>query len=197
MCAYTRPVRLLPNPTGGRAIEQGGMNDGGVVAKNGPRGVCRYTMIEKDQKGHIDKDECTARGLPPGPLYKDLKNGLPVVLPDGVVLRPEEVVGPDLCGRKVVVLGDTCDPSGIAQVAKGADLLVHEATFDSSIPVRRFLWVRPPRTGQAGRHTRYAHDPVNLCLPCIRLVVGGWAFRLDQPRNERRAGGGRTQLCVR
>jgi hypothetical protein len=118
-------------------------------------------MIEKDQKGHIDQHACTTRGLPPGPSYRDLKNGLPVVLPDGTVLRPEEVVGPDLCGRKVVVLGDTCDPSGIAEVAKGADLLVHEATFDSSVPVRvgspSVSAVHPPFECSLSPTTRVVH----------------------------------------
>jgi ribonuclease Z len=44
-------------------------------------------------------------------------------------LHPSEVVGPTKIGRKLVILGDTCDSSGIAKIGQGADLLIHECTL--------------------------------------------------------------------
>ncbi len=60
----------------------------------------------------------------PGPDFGRLQRGETV---EGVT--PDEVIGPDRPGRRIVLSGDTapCDP--IRMAAEGADLLVHEATF--------------------------------------------------------------------
>ncbi|CAA9525139.1 MAG: Ribonuclease Z [uncultured Solirubrobacteraceae bacterium] len=83
-----------------------------------------YALVEDDRPGRFDAELATARGVTPGPDFGRLQRGETV---NGVA--PEEVVGPDRHGRRVVLSGDTapCDPIRIA--AEGADLLVHEATF--------------------------------------------------------------------
>ena len=49
-------------------------------------------------------------------------------LPDGDALRGSEVIGERRRGRKLIVLGDCCDASPCVPLARGADLVIHEAT---------------------------------------------------------------------
>ena len=57
-------------------------------------------------------------------LMREIQKGQTVTLADGTVLEgpPREP------GRKIIILGDTYDPSPIEELAKEADLVVHEAT---------------------------------------------------------------------
>ncbi|KAF9645353.1 Metallo-hydrolase/oxidoreductase [Thelephora ganbajun] len=57
-------------------------------------------------------------------VMKEIQKGQVVTLADGTVLEgpPREP------GRKIVILGDTHDPSPMEELAKEADLIVHEAT---------------------------------------------------------------------
>ncbi|MFB6368495.1 MAG: MBL fold metallo-hydrolase, partial [Gemmatimonadota bacterium] len=53
----------------------------------------------------------------------------PVELDDGRTVRPEQVVGEPRPGRRVVYTGDTRPSSRTVEVAREADLLIHECTF--------------------------------------------------------------------
>lgn len=57
-------------------------------------------------------------------LMREIQKGQTVTLADGTVLEgpPREP------GRRIVILGDTHDPSPVEELAKEADLIVHEAT---------------------------------------------------------------------
>jgi ribonuclease Z len=57
-------------------------------------------------------------------VMREIQKGQTVTLADGTTLEgpPREP------GRRIVILGDTHDPSPIAELAKEADLIVHEAT---------------------------------------------------------------------
>lgn len=51
----------------------------------------RYVVEEYPIPGRLMAEELLARGLPPGPLYRELKRGVSVTLPNGETLHAAEV----------------------------------------------------------------------------------------------------------
>ncbi len=93
------------------------------IAANG------YAFVELPRPGRFDVETARALGVPEGPLFGRLQAGEPVELPDGGEVRPEQVLGPPRPGRKIVLAGDTAPAASVLEVAKDAEVLVHEATF--------------------------------------------------------------------
>jgi ribonuclease Z len=89
-----------------------------------------YRLKLPDRSGHLDVRQAIARGVPEGPLLRELKEGREVRLPDGQVVRPEGLVGPPQRGQSVAYTLDTVPCAGSIQLARGVDLLVHEATYE-------------------------------------------------------------------
>jgi ribonuclease Z len=65
----------------------------------------------------------------PGPDFGVLQRDGEVTTGEGRVVRPADVLGPPRPGRTVAVSGDTEPCAGTLEAARGAALLVHEATF--------------------------------------------------------------------
>jgi len=95
-----------------------------------------YALVEKDRLGRFDPELARELGIPEGPLWGRIHKGQPVVLPDGRTVTPEQLVGPARPGRTVVISGDTRPHPSVIAAARGADLLVHEATFGDDERVR-------------------------------------------------------------
>jgi len=83
-----------------------------------------YAFVEDDRPGRFDAAAARALGVPEGPDFGRLQRGETV---HGV--RPEQVIGPERAGRKIVLSGDTAPCDMVRFAAHEADLLVHEATF--------------------------------------------------------------------
>jgi len=88
-----------------------------------------YAFVEEERRGRFNPDLARELGVPEGPLWGRLHRLQPVTLDDGRVIDPTELVGPSRPGRRVVITGDTRPCDATIEAARGADLLVHEATF--------------------------------------------------------------------
>jgi ribonuclease Z len=88
-----------------------------------------YALIEKARLGRFYPERARELGIPEGPLWGRLHRGETVTLPDGRSVTGAELVGPPRPGRRVVYAGDTRPADTVVAMARGADLLIHEATF--------------------------------------------------------------------
>ncbi|GEO26098.1 ribonuclease Z [Alicyclobacillus acidoterrestris] len=88
-----------------------------------------YRFEESPAAGRLDTEKLTQEGIAEGPIYGQLKQGHDVTLPDGRVLCAKDYLSAPIPGRKIVILGDTRPCKAITQLAAGADILVHEATY--------------------------------------------------------------------
>jgi len=67
--------------------------------------------------------------IPVGPWRRDLVNGQTVILPDGRQIRPDQVLGPERPGTRLVHVGDVGRTDNLLQVCQQADTLVIESTY--------------------------------------------------------------------
>ena len=88
-----------------------------------------YRVEQKPRPGRFDVARARELGIPPGPIYAELKAGRPVTLDDGRVIQGASLCGPPRPGCSVVYCTDTVFSEAAVELARGADLLIHESTF--------------------------------------------------------------------
>lgn len=113
-------VELEPAET----VERGDYLIAAVPVSHHTSSAFGYAIVEQPRPGHLDAKLAESLGVRPGPDFGRLQRGEAV---DGVL--PEQVMGPEREGRKIVLSGDTQPCEALAIAAHQADLLVHEATF--------------------------------------------------------------------
>lgn len=91
-----------------------------------------YIVKEEDRPGKMRVDFLESLGVPRGPLWGQLQRGNSIKY-GGRVITPEEALGPPRPGRKIVYTGDTRPCEEVVKAAQDADVLIHDATFDSSL----------------------------------------------------------------
>jgi ribonuclease Z len=143
------------------------------VDHRGP-GSFGYAIVEEPRRGRFDAELAASLGVPFGPDFGRLERGETV---NGVT--PEQVIGPDRPGRKVVLSGDTAPCETLRVAAHQADLLVHEATFASE-EVERAAQTRHSTARQAAELARDAEVRL-LALTHLSSRYGGGEIR-DEAR---------------
>jgi ribonuclease Z len=92
-----------------------------------------YAFVEKPRPGRFFPEKAKRVGIPEGPLWSRLQQGYEVKLSTGRTVKPREVIGPPRKGRKIVYTGDTRPFKGFVKLANGANILIHDATFEDGL----------------------------------------------------------------
>ena len=92
-----------------------------------------YALKEKERPGKFHPKKALSLGVSEGPLWSRLQHGEAVTLANGKRIVPEQVLGPPRQGRKIVYSGDTRPCDALIMLARDADVLIHEATFDDEL----------------------------------------------------------------
>ncbi|HYV09011.1 MAG TPA: ribonuclease Z [Thermoplasmata archaeon] len=120
-----------------KELTPGGAIDGGEYVVKAFEAVhtvpcLSYVLEEKARPGRFSLEAAEALGVPSGPMYSRLQEGESVKVGDRTV-RPDDVLGPPRRGRKVVYTGDTMPHESLVEIARHADVLIHDATSDASL----------------------------------------------------------------
>jgi ribonuclease Z len=118
---------VLKELRAGDVLERDGYNLVTFAPAHGVSAV-GYALVEGPRPGRFDVEEADSLGIAP-PQRGLLQRGESVELDDGRVITPDAVLGPPRPGRKIVLAGDTAPSPVVLEAARGAEVLVHEATF--------------------------------------------------------------------
>lgn len=85
-----------------------------------------FRYAENDSPGTFNRAKAISLGISPGPDFGKLQRGESV---NGV--RPEQIMDMPRKGLSVVYTGDTVPDESVVIGSKGADLLIHDSTYDA------------------------------------------------------------------
>ena len=95
-----------------------------------------YAMIEDRRPGKFYPEKAISLGIKPGPNFSKLQRGESVKTLNGSIVTPDLVMGKPRPGRKIVYATDTRPSEGIVELARDADVLIHDCTFSDDLADR-------------------------------------------------------------
>lgn len=120
-------IRLVPVEPGILLEADGARVEAFPVTHRGPD-CFGYAFVEESRRPFLP-ERAEALGVPVGPIRKNLVAGRPVELADGRTVKPEDVLGPERRGARLIHVGDCGSTDNLLEVCRQADTLVIEATY--------------------------------------------------------------------
>lgn len=97
------------------------------VTHRGPG--CYGYLFEESSRRPFLAEKAEQLGIPHGPERSSLVQGNSVKLEDGTLVEPDQVLGEEIRGTKLVHVGDTGCTDNLLDVCHKADALIIEATY--------------------------------------------------------------------
>ena len=132
------------------------------MADHKDKSALGFALVEDIRLGRFNPDKAREMGIPEGPAWGKIHKGEPVTLDNGRVIQPSELVGEPRPGRTVVFTGDSRPSPATVEASRGADALIHEATFADD---------EHPRALETGHSTAREAAEVALNAEVKQLVL--------------------------
>lgn len=114
-----------------------------------------YALVEEERPGRFDPEAAKRLGVKEGPDFAALQRG-ERVQGSADPVEPGEVMGESRPGRTIALTGDTAPCRATVDAARGADLLIHDASF-SEEEAQRAADTGHSTVGQAAAVAREAN----------------------------------------
>jgi ribonuclease Z len=127
------------------------------VTHRGPD--CYGFLFQERSRRPFLTDKAEALGVPFGPERSRLVAGNNITLEDGRIIQPDEVLGSEIPGAKLVFVGDAGRTDDLLEISHQADALVIEATYlDADADMaRKFGHITAAQAAHLAREAQVSH----------------------------------------
>lgn len=130
-----------------------------------------FRFEERTRPGRLHPDRARALGVTDYTDFRRLKAGKTVTTEEGTTVAPAQVLGPERPGIAFAYVADTRPCDGGRRLARDADLLYHEATFDTALQQRAI---------ETGHSTAQEAAAVARDAGAERLLLGHFSARYKE-----------------
>jgi ribonuclease Z len=120
---------------------------------------CFGYLFEQKTRRPFLPEKADLLNIPIGPWRRDLVEGKQVTLPDGRIIHPDQVLGTERPGTRLVHIGDVGRTNDLVEICRGADTLVIEATYlqEEAEMAERFAHLTARQAAELAQRASVSH----------------------------------------